>query len=214
MGYYYAKIAKSSGDPIDRVKAICTAACEARMVGIGMKVFSISNKGNLGIATILPTYALSKELGKSEEEALRAVAMACLLSIRISVRIGGGTPIFCSCLLAACQAAAAGYVMLHDGNAEDIERAIQNCLPATFGACCDGPRNACAMRMIAAVGTGYDAAKLALMGVQVPGNEGMIGVTSEDMVDILEYMSGHLDEICQIADFLSNCKSVAGIHRD
>ena len=121
--------------------------------------------------------------------------MACLLSIRISVRIGGGTPIFCSCLLAACQAAAAGYVMLHDGDAAAVERAIQNCVPPTFGSCCDGPRNACAMRMIAAVGTGYDAAKLAMAGVQVPVNEGMIGITSEDTVDILEYMSGHLDEM-------------------
>lgn len=195
LGYHFSEIAKASNDPIDRVKAICTAACEARMVGIGMKVLSISNKGNLGIATILPTYALAQELGKSEEEAIRAVALACLLSIRISVRIGGGTPIFCSCLLAACQAAAAGYVMLHGGDAAAVERAIQNCLPATFGACCDGPRNACAMRMIAAVGTGYDAAKLALLGVEVPVNEGMIGVTSEDTVDVLEYMSGHLDEM-------------------
>lgn len=195
LGYYFTKIAEQSNDPVDRVKAICTAACEARMVGIGMKVLSISNKGNLGIATVLPTYALAKELGKSEEEAIRAVAMACLMSIRISVRIGGGTPIFCSCLLAACQAAAAGYVMLHDGGAEAAERAVQNCLPATFGSCCDGPRNACAMRMIAAVGTGYDAARLALAGVQVPVNEGMLGVTSEESVDILEYMSGNLNEM-------------------
>ena len=192
LGYHYGKLAD---DPISRVKALSCAACEARMVGIGMKVLSISGKGNLGIATVLPTYALAKEMGCTEEEAVRAVALACLISIRISVRIGGSTPIFCSCLVAACQAAAAGYVALHKGTADVIEKAIQNTLPATFGACCDGPRNACAMRMISAIGTGYDAAKLALSGVQVPVNEGMIGVTSEDTVDILAYMSYHLDEM-------------------
>ncbi len=192
LGYHYGQLAD---DPISRVKALSCAACEARMVGIGMKVLSISGKGNLGIATVLPTYALARELDVSEDEAIRAVALACLISIRISVRIGGSTPIFCSCLVAACQAAAAGYVALHKGGADIIEKAIQNTMPATFGACCDGPRNACAMRMISAIGTGYDAAKLAMAGVQIPVNEGMIGVTSEDTVDILAYMSDHLDEM-------------------
>lgn len=190
IGYTCAQLAD---DPISRVKALSSAACEARMVGVEKKVISISGKGNLGIATILPTLALAKELGRSEEEAMRAIAMACLLSIRISVRIGGSAPIFCSCLLAACQAAAAGYVMLHNGGAEDIERAIQNTMPATFGAICDGARNACAMRMISAIGTGYDAARLAMAGVQIPPNEGVIGLTSEDTVDILSYMSDYLD---------------------
>ena len=191
IGYTMANLAD---DPISRVKALSSAACEARMVGVEMEVLSISGKGNLGIATILPTLALSKELGRSEEEAMRAVAMACLLSIRISVRIGGSVPIFCSCLVAACQAAAAGYVMLNGGDAAAVERAVQNTMPATFGGICDGARNACAMRMISAIGTGYDAAKMALAGVQIPANEGVIGLTSEDTVDILSYMSDHLDE--------------------
>lgn len=159
-----------------------------------MKVFSISGKGNLGIATILPTLALAKELGKSEEEAMRAIAMACLLSIRISVRIGGSAPIFCSCLMAACQAAAAGYVMLNEGDASAVERAVQNTMPATFGAICDGARNACAMRMVSAIGTGFDAARMAMYGTVLPVNEGVLGMTSEDTVDILEYMSGNLGQ--------------------
>ena len=192
IGYTWAKMAD---DPISRVKAMSCAACEARMVGVEKKVYSISGKGNLGIATILPTLALSKELGRSEEDAMRAIAMACLISIRISVRIGGSVPVFCSCLVAACQAAAAGYVMLHNGTAEEGERAIQNTMPSTFGAICDGARNACAARMVSAVGTGYDAARLAMNGVQIPANEGVIGLTSEDTVDILEYMSGNLDQV-------------------
>lgn len=191
IGYTWAKMAD---DPISRVKALSSAACEARMVGVGMKVISISGKGNLGISTILPTLALAKELGRSEEEAMRAIAMACLISIRISVRIGGSVPIFCSCLLAASQAAAAGYVMLHNGTAEDVERAVQNTMPATFGAICDGARNACAARMVSAVGTGFDAARMAMEGVQIPPNEGVIGLTSEDTIDILEYMSANLNQ--------------------
>lgn len=191
IGYTWANI---SDDPISRVKALSSAACEARMVGVEMKVFSISGKGNLGIATILPTLALAKELGKSEEEAMRAIAMACLLSIRISVRIGGSAPIFCSCLMAACQAAAAGYVMLNEGDASAVERAVQNTMPATFGAICDGARNACAMRMVSAIGTGFDAARMAMYGTELPVNEGVLGMTSEDTVDILEYMSGNLGQ--------------------
>ena len=85
--------------------------------------------------------------------------------------------------------------MLHNGTAEEVERAIQNTMPSTFGAICDGARNACAARMVSAVGTGYDAARLAMNGVQIPGNEGVIGLTSEDTVDILEYMSGNLDQV-------------------
>ena len=37
-------------------------------------------------------------------------------------------------------------------------------------------------------------------GVQIPANEGVIGLTSEDTVDILSYMSDHLDETQSGAD--------------
>lgn len=192
IGQAFSKLAD---DPVTRVKALTSAASEARMMGVGMRVLSVCGTGNLGISTLVPTLALAKELGKSEDEGVRAVAMACLISIRLVSQEGESAFYYCSCLSGACQAAAAGYVMLHDGGPEDIERAIQNTIPATFGAVCDGPRNACAMRMISAVGTGYDAAKLALAGVVVPLNEGVLGVTSQDTIDILEYMSHHVGDM-------------------
>ena len=66
---------------INRAKALTAAAAEARMVGYNLPAMACATSGNVGITASLPISSLAETMGKSEEEALRALAFSFLLTI-------------------------------------------------------------------------------------------------------------------------------------
>ena len=187
FGVTWDKIASGTEDMLLKARALAAAGSEARMAGVAMEVTSISGSGNLGLATIVPAYALGKLMGKNDEEILRAVTFACLVSISASSRTAG---FICNGSFSAALAAAGSYVFLHNGGAKVAEMAIMNCMPATYGVICDGARLACAHRVISSVGIGFDCARAAMEGMLIPLGEGVTGFLPVDNYDLLTRVTG------------------------
>jgi len=183
VGYYLYHNA-DPGDLITRAKGWAAAGCEARMSGVRLPAMSCANKGNVGIASTIPLYSLAKDLGKSEEELTRAIAFSCLIATSVVSRIGR-SPSVCSCQVSACMGIAAGTVMLKGGTYEQAEIAMQNAIPSVFGVVCDGARLACATRISTGTGVGIESANLAMGGARLAFNQGVLGLSAEESLDLL-----------------------------
>lgn len=167
-----------------RAKAMAAAGCEARMSGVNLPAMSCANKGNVGIAASMPLVSLARDLGKTDEEMQRALALSYLMAIAVIHRIGK-SPAMCSCMVAACLGVAAGTALLQGGTEEQVEITIQNTIPSVFGVVCDGAKLACALRLSSSAGIAMEAANLALAGIRLANNQGVLDVSADASIDFL-----------------------------
>ncbi len=171
-------------DMYTRAKAWAAAGCEARMSGVNLPAMSCANKGNVGIATSMPIVSLGKDLNSTDEAVWRALALSSLVGIAVIHRIGK-SPAMCSCEVAASLGVAAGTVLLQGGTYEQVEIAIQNTIPNVFGCVCDGAKLACAMRISSGTGIAIEAATLALKGVRLAFNQGVLSTSADESINML-----------------------------
>lgn len=167
-----------------RAKAYAAAGCEGRMSGVSKSIMSVGGKGNVGIASTMPIISQAIDMGASDEQLQRALAMSCLMAIAVIHRIGK-SPAMCSCEVAASIGVAAGTVFLRGGSAKQVEMAIQNLIPNVFGVVCDGAKLACALRMASSTGIAIDAAELALKNIRLANNQGVLDVNADASIDFL-----------------------------
>lgn len=167
-----------------KAKAFTAAGCETRMAGIQLPAMSLSNKGNVGLASTLPLISLAESLGVGEEKMLRSIAFSCLVAIMTISNIGK-SPSMCSCQVSAALGVACGFTMLMGGTYEEVEYAFSNTFVGAFGVICDGARQACAMRLAVGTGMAMDGALLAMKHVRLPYNMGVLG---KDMEDSLRFL--------------------------
>ena len=66
------------------------------------------------------------------------------------------------------------FVMLLGGGIEQIDRTIRNMVGNVAGMICDGAKTGCAMKVASAVGAGVQSAMLAMDGMGVTRNEGIV----------------------------------------
>ena len=175
---------QSGGNRIMNAKAYAAAGCEARMSGVNHPAMSCGNKGNVGIAASLPIVSLARDMGKTEEEMQRGIALSYLTAICIIHRIGK-SPAVCACEVAACLGVTAGATLLMGGTAEQVNNAIQIAIPSMFGVVCDGAKLACALRISSGTGVGIEAADLAVAGVRIANNQGVLDVNADKSIDLL-----------------------------
>lgn len=169
---------------VTRAKAYAAAACEGRMSGVPLPVMSVGGKGNVGIASSMPVVCLAEDLNADDESLQRALAMSFLVATAVIHRIGKA-PTMCSCEVAAALGVASGAVLLQGGTEAQVEIAIQNLIPNVFGVVCDGAKLACALRMASGSGMALDAAELALKGVRLANNQGVLDKTADESIDFL-----------------------------
>ena len=65
---------------------------------------------------------------------------------------------------------------------------MQNMVPNVFGVVCDGAKLACALRMASSTGVALDAANLALAGVRIANNQGVLCQTADETIEFLGWM--------------------------
>ena len=171
------------GNLITKAKAYAAAGCEARMSGVNRPAMSCANKGNVGIAASMPIVVQARELGLGDEAMQRGIALSYCLAIAIIHRIGKD-PSMCSCEVAAAIGVAAGTVLLHGGT-QQVENAIQNTIPNIFGVVCDGAKLACALRISSGTGIGIEAANLALAGVRLANNQGVLAANADESINMI-----------------------------
>ncbi|MGM9975027.1 MAG: serine dehydratase subunit alpha family protein, partial [Clostridiaceae bacterium] len=161
---------------VNKIVAETAAASDARMAGCSLPIMTTAGSGNQGITCTLPPAVLARELGKSDEELIRAVALSNLVTIYIKEYMGRLSPI-CGAGIAASTGAAAGMTYLLDGNLEKIKYAINNMLADVAGIICDGAKSTCALKIATAVNAAIQCSMLAINGIQ-PGN--MEGIINDD----------------------------------
>ena len=66
-----------------------------------------------------------------------------------------------------------------------MEIAIQNTIPSIFGVVCDGAKLACALRISSGTGIALEAGNLALKGVRIANNQGVLAPTADESIELL-----------------------------
>lgn len=169
---------------ITHAKAYAAAGCEARMSGANNAAMTCANKGNVGIAASMPLVSLAKDFDLLEIDLLRGIAMSYMVAISIIHRIGKA-PSMCSCEVAAALGISAGATVMRGGSYEQVAIAMQNTVPNVFGVVCDGAKLACALRISSGTGIAIECSDLALKGVCIANNQGVLGNTIDETIDII-----------------------------
>lgn len=166
------------GDSIfARILSYTSSACDARMAGAPVPVMSNSGSGNQGISATLPVVIYAEEIGATEEQLIRALALSHLTVIYIKQSLGRLSAL-CGCVVAAT-GSSCGITYLMGGGYDQTVSAVKNMIANLTGMICDGAKPSCAMKVTSGVATAVLSAMMAMEGRCVTSVEGII----EDDVD-------------------------------
>ncbi len=183
MGIAKTLYENAGDDIIRRAKAWAAAGSEARMGGLDLPTMACATTGNGGISCSMPLWSFAKDLGRSQEDAIRALALSYFVMVFGKNQIGRHSAM-CACVVAASCGVASGATLLLGGSLEQVSGAIMNTICNVFGVVCDGARYACAMKLSSAAGIAIEGAYLSMKGVHMPAQ----GVTDEDGQKTIEFM--------------------------
>ena len=173
---------KGHEDCLDyKLRAWAAAASDARMNGCELPVVINSGSGNQGITTSVPVIVYARETGKSEEELLRALTAANLVTIHLKTGVGRLSA-YCGAVSAG-GGAAAGIAWLQGGRFHKIAHVIVNTVAVTSGIVCDGAKASCAAKIAAAVDAGLLALSMYRDGNQFYGGDGIVKKGVENTID-------------------------------
>jgi L-cysteine desulfidase len=161
-----------SGGLLTEVLTRTSSASDARMDGAMLAAMSNSGSGNQGIAATMPVLVTAQFLQSNREKTIRALMMSHLMAIYIKSHQNK-----LSALCAATTAgmgSVAGMTWLLGGNQQQINYAISNMIGDISGIICDGAKAACSMKVSSSAGAAVKAALMAIDGVRVTGNEGIV----------------------------------------
>jgi L-cysteine desulfidase len=163
--------------------ALTAAATDARMSGCSLPVITNTGSGNQGLSITLPIMAVAEKRAPGLEKLLRALALGHLVSVHIKNRVGL-LSCLCGCLSAAC-GASCGIVVLLDGNYQQVEYAVKNMIGNTTGMVCDGAKEGCSLKVATNTSAAVQSALLAMSGICVSANDGIITSDIEETIDNL-----------------------------
>ena len=173
-GACIGKIIYKNGDCTlaDKARAFAAAGSDARMNGCELPVCIISGSGNQGMTASIPIVIYARELGKSEEEMLRALLLSDLVTTHLKTGIGCLSA-YCGAISAGC-GAGAGIAYLHGGGFKEVAHTIVNSLAILSGTICDGAKSSCAAKIAMAVESGILGYEMYRNGQQFYGGDGII----------------------------------------
>ena len=165
-------------DMIYAAQKLTCSAMDARLAGLPFAAMSIVGSGSHGILCSMPVVSYGRYMEKSEEEIIRAVALSGLITI-FSKHYTGRLSALCGCVLGGGSGAASGIVYLMGGDAKEVSAAMDHMAANLTGMICDGGSTGCALKASAGVYSAYLSAMLAMEGVEIPHNFGVIGSSAE-----------------------------------
>lgn len=165
-------------DMIYAAQKLTCSAMDARLAGLPFAAMSIVGSGSHGILCSMPVVSYGRYADKSEEEIIRAVALSGLVTI-FSKHYTGRLSALCGCVLGGGSGAASGIVLLMGGGAKEVSAAMDHMAANLTGMICDGGSTGCALKASAGVYSAYLSAMLAMEGVEIPHNFGVIGSSAE-----------------------------------
>ncbi|MDY3919421.1 MAG: L-serine ammonia-lyase, iron-sulfur-dependent, subunit alpha, partial [Candidatus Limivivens sp.] len=175
--YYGANIGsvllKTYGNDIKRrASAKAAAGSDARMNGCELPVVINSGSGNQGITCSVPVIEYAKELGSSQSELYRALALSNLTAIHQKTGIGRLSA-YCGAVCAGA-AAGAGIAYLCGGGYKEVVHTVVNALAITSGIICDGAKASCAAKIASAVDAGILGYYMYKNGQQFYAGDGIV----------------------------------------
>ena len=156
----------------DKARAFAAAGSDARMNGCELPVCIISGSGNQGMTASIPIVIYARELGKSEDEMLRALVLSDLVTTHLKTGIGCLSA-YCGAISAGC-GAGAGIAYLQGGGFKEVAHTIVNSLAILSGTICDGAKSSCAAKIAMAVESGILGYEMYCNGQQFYGGDGII----------------------------------------
>ena len=162
----------SGSDTRTRARAYAAAGSDARMNGCERAVMIISGSGNQGITASVPIIVYAEDLGKSEEELIRALLVSDLITIHQKSGIGCLSA-YCGAISAGC-GCACGISFLCGGRYEQIAHTLVNALAILSGTICDGAKASCAAKIAMAVEAGIMGYEMYRAGYEFRGGEGIV----------------------------------------
>lgn len=202
-GACIGKVIYKNGDCslADKARAYAAAGSDARMNGCELPVCIISGSGNQGMTASIPIVIYARELGKSEEEMLRALVLSDLVTTHLKTGIGCLSA-YCGAISAGC-GAGAGIAYLQGGGFEEVAHTIVNSLAILSGTICDGAKSSCAAKIAMAVESGILGYEMYCNGQQFYGGDGIITKGVENTIKNVgqlarEGMAGTDKEIIKI----------------
>lgn len=185
----------------DKARAFTAAGSDARMNGCEMPVCIISGSGNQGMTASIPIVIYARELGKTEDEMLRAVLLSDFITTHLKTGIGCLSA-YCGAISAGC-GAGAGIAYLQGGGFKEVAHTIVNSLAILSGTICDGAKSSCAAKIAMAVESGILGYEMYKNGQQFYGGDGIITKGVENTIANVgqlarEGMSGTDKEIIKI----------------
>ena len=164
-------IRRGNSVPI-RATAAAAAGSDARMSGCELPVVINSGSGNQGITVTMPVVIYAKELGKNEDDLIRALLLANLVAIHIKASYGRLSA-FCG-VVSAATGSGAGITWLAGGTYDQICATITNTLGTISGMVCDGAKPSCASKIASAVDTAILAHEMAMAGKLFHSGDGLV----------------------------------------
>ncbi|ELR67164.1 Putative inner membrane protein [Photobacterium marinum] len=167
-----------SGGLLTDVLCRTSAASDARMDGAMKPAMSNSGSGNQGIAATMPVLVVAEHVKADRDTLARALMMSHLMAIyiksyqnKLSALCGATT---------ASMGAVAAMTWLLGGQFKQVSDAICSMIGDITGIICDGAKTSCAMKVSSSASAAVKAALMALDGIRVTGNEGIVA----DDVDV------------------------------
>lgn len=163
----------SMGDDLSRkARAYAAAGSDARMSGCELPVCIISGSGNQGITASVPVKIYADELGKNDDEMLRALIVSDLITIHQKTGIGTLSA-YCGAISAGV-GAGAGICYLQGGKFREIAHTLVNSVAILSGTICDGAKPSCAAKIAMAVEAGIMGYEMWKNGSQFHGGDGIV----------------------------------------
>ena len=78
------------------------------------------------------------------------------------------------------------------GGSEKVKAAVNNMAAGISGMICDGAKLGCSYKLSIAVDAAVDASDMALKGIVIPSNNGILGRTAERTIQNLGRVSGEV----------------------
>lgn len=166
-------ILRQQGQTLEkRACAYAAAGSDARMSGCEKPVIILSGSGNQGITASVPVVIVAREIGATEEELLKAVAVSDLVTIHQKTGIGRLSA-YCGAISAGC-GAGAGIAYLKGGRFHAVAHTVVNAIAILSGTICDGAKPSCAAKIAAAVDAGILGYDMYLENQQFYGGDGIV----------------------------------------
>ena len=159
-------------DFLSYAMSMTAAASDARMAGCTLPAMSNSGSGNQGITATMPIIAYSQKYPVSEEKLARALTISHLIAIHIKGYLGKLSAL-CGCVIAST-GAACGMIYLRGGSYEQMCYSIKNMIGNITGMVCDGAKEGCAMKVASGVSSALQSAVLAMGGICISPEDGII----------------------------------------